>query len=419
MATTIIVGGGLMGLATAQALLDRGEAVTVLEAREGVALETSYGNAGMMTPSMADPWNGPGVHRHLAASLFNPRSPMKLRLRALPSLTTWGIRFLRNSARDRHLAATEANFLLGNYSVELTRQLRDRLGLEYDAADRGTMKVFRDPGAMREPLALTRHLATLGLKFQELDPDGAVAEEPMLEDVRDQIVGALRFPDDAVGDSARFCTALSGRLAAAGTVIRLSTRARQLVVERGTVRGVVTDDGEMLSGRVVVASGAWSPALLRSVGLSLPVKPAKGYSLTLDMAGISDRPRIPVVDDAMHAAVAPMGDRLRIGGTAEFAGFDSTVTRTRIDNLAVLLRAIYPRIAAAVDFGKATAWTGLRPMSCDGKPFIGPTPVQGLYVNAGHGHLGWTHAVGSGQLLADLMTGHTPAVDPSAFRVDR
>jgi len=139
MVKTVIVGGGLMGLATAQALVERGEQVTVVEARDDVALETSFGNAGMMTPSMGDPWNGPGVHRHLAASLFNPLSPMKLRLRALPSLTTWGIRFLRNSARDRHLAATEANFRLGSYSVEETRGLRERLGLAYDAADRGTI----------------------------------------------------------------------------------------------------------------------------------------------------------------------------------------------------------------------------------------------------------------------------------------
>lgn len=419
MKTTIIVGGGLMGLATAQALLDRGETVTVIEAREGVALETSFGNAGMMTPSMGDPWNGPGVHRHLASSLFNPRSPMKLRLRALPSLTTWGIRFLRNSARDRHLAATEANFRLGSYSAEGTRRLRERLGLEYDAADRGTMKVFRDPAAMQAPLSLTRHLGTLGLPFRELDADAAVAEEPLLGDIRDQIAGALRFPDDAVGDSARFCTALGERLGAAGVAIRHSTRATRLVVERGEVRGVTTADGETLAGRVVVACGVWSPALLRSAGVSLPVKPAKGYSLTLDMTGVPERPRIPVVDDAMHAAVAPIGDRLRIGGTAEFAGFDSALNPTRVDNLARLLRAIYPRIAAAVDFGKATAWTGFRPMSCDGKPFIGPAPVRGLYVNAGHGHLGWTHAVGSGELLADLMTGRSPAVDASPFRVGR
>jgi D-amino-acid dehydrogenase len=419
MASTVIVGGGLLGLATAQALLERGEPATVIEAREDVALETSSGNAGMMTPSMGDPWNGPGVHRHLAASLLDPRSPMKLRLRALPSLTTWGVRFLRNSARDRHLAATEANFLLGSYSVQQTRSLRERLGLNYDAADRGTMKVFRDSAAMEQPIVLARHLARLGLQVQELDAAGAVAEEPMLADIRQHIAGALRFPDDAVGDSMKFCQGLRSGLVRAGVDVRVSVRAERLLVDRGIVRGVATDRGEVDADRVIVACGTWSPKLLRSAGVSLPVKPAKGYSLTVDVSGASHRPGIPVVDDAMHAAVAPLGDRLRVAGTAEFAGFDTTIDRVRVENLAALLRAIYPGLAKNVDFSKAVAWTGLRPMSCDGKPFIGESAVRGLYVNSGHGHLGWTLAVGSGQLLADLVVGRKPAIDPLPFRVDR
>jgi D-amino-acid dehydrogenase len=408
-----------MGLATAQALLERGEAVTVIEARDDVALETSYGNAGILTPSMGDPWNSPGVHWHLAASLFNPRSPMKLRLRALPALTTWGVRFLRNSARERYLAATEANFHLGRYAVAETRRLRAQLGLEYDAADRGTMKVFRDSAAMRKPLALARHLAGLGLKVTELDANAAVLEEPMLTDIREHLAGALRFPDDASGDSLKFCRSLQASLVRRGAEVRVSVRARRIVVERGRVRGVLTDRGEMAADRVVVACGSWSPALLGAVGVAVPVKPAKGYSLTVDLAGVASRPRIPVLDDAMHVAVTPIGDRLRIGGTAEFAGFDQHLNRVRVDNLARVLRAIYPRLAERIDFGQAQAWTGLRPMSCDGKPFIGSCGPRGLYVNAGHGALGWTQAVGSGQLLGDLITGREPAINPSPFRVNR
>lgn len=417
--TTVIVGAGLMGLATAQALMERGEPVVVIEARDGVGLETSYGNAGMMTPSMGDPWNSPGVHRHLVSSLFDPRSPMKLRLRAVPSLSVWGLRFLLNSSRDRHLAATEANFRLGSYSVEQTRRLRDQLGLQYEAADRGTMKMFRTAAAMETPFALARHLAGIGLKVIELDRDGAIAAEPQLAAIADRIAGALLFPEDAVGDSLAFCRALQSRLGAAGAEFRLSTPARRLVVDGGRVRGIVSDAGPIAAQRVVVACGTWSPRLLRTAQVSLPVKPAKGYSVTLDMPGLADRPTIPIVDDAMHAAVAPIGDRLRIAGTAEFAGFDTRLNRTRIDNLIGLLRAIYPNIADRVDLGTATAWTGLRPMSCDGKPFIGECAVAGLYVNAGHGHLGWTHAVGSGQLLADLMTGRVPALDAAPFLPQR
>jgi len=416
---TIIIGAGLMGLTTARALLDCGDSVVVVEARDGVGLETSFGNAGMMTPSMGDPWNAPGVHRHLLASLFDPRSPMKLRLRALPSLTTWGLSFLANSGHERHLAATEANFRLGQYSVAQTRQWRDRLGLQFEAAYRGTMKVFRSAAAMDAPVALSRRLATLGLEVVELDRDGAVAEEPLLADIREQIAGALRYPGDAVGDSFLFCKALESQLLGAGAEFRFGTRSLRLVVESGAMQGVLTDRGTIKAERVVVACGTWSPQLLRTARVALPVKPAKGYSVTIDVSGIADRPRLPVVDDAMHAAVAPIGDRLRIAGTAEFAGFDTRLNRARIDNLVGLLRAIYPRIADRVDLTKTTPWTGLRPMSCDGRPFIGPCAIDGLYVNAGHGHLGWTQAVGSALLLADLVSGRPPAIDPAPFRPNR
>jgi D-amino-acid dehydrogenase len=417
--TTIIVGAGVMGLTTARAMLDHGEGVVIVEARDGAGLETSFGNAGMMTPSMGDPWNAPGVHRHLLASLFDPRSPMKLRLRAVPSLATWGLRFLANSRRERHLAATEANFRLGQYSVEQTRQWRDRLGLQYQAEDRGTMKVFRSAAAMDAPVELARRLATLGLEVLELDRDGAVAEEPLLADIREQIAGALRYPGDAVGDSFLFCKALEAQLLSAGAEFRFGTRSLGVVVESGAVQGLRTDRGTIKAKRVVVACGTWSPQLLRTARVELPVKPAKGYSVTIDVSGIADRPRLPVVDDAMHAAVAPIGDRLRIAGTAEFAGFDTRLNSARIDNLVGLLRAIYPRVADRVDLAKATPWTGLRPMSCDGRPFIGPCAVDGLYVNAGHGHLGWTQAVGSARLLADLVSGRPPAIDPAPFLPNR
>jgi D-amino-acid dehydrogenase len=416
---TVVVGGGLLGLATAQALLERGEPVTVIEARNDVALETSYGNAGIQTPSQGDPWNSPGVHWHLASSLFDPRSPMKLRLREIPSLTSWGLRFLRNSARGPYLAATEANFHLGRHSVDETRRLAAKLKIEYDAADRGTMKVFRDRAAMQAPLELARRLSALGLKVSELDTAGAVQQEPLLADICEHVAGALYFPDDASGDSLKFCRGLRASLAGAGVEVLTSVRAKRLLAADGVVQGVLTNRGEMPARRVVVACGVWSARLLESASVPLSVKPAKGYSLTIDLAEVPERPRIPVLDDAMHVAVTPLGNRLRIGGTAEFAGFDQALNDVRVENLARVVKAIYPRLADRVNLGKAEAWTGLRPMSCDGRAFIGPCGPRGLYVNAGHGHLGWTQAAGSGHLLADLMTGREPAIDAAPFRIQR
>ena len=418
--TTLVIGGGLIGLATAQALQDRGQSdIVVIEARDGVALETSFANAGIMTPSMSDPWNGPGVHWQLLASFFNSQSAMKLRLRALPSLVNWGLRFLRHSSPARHSRATELNFLLSDYSVRQTRRLRDRLGLRYDCSDVGTLKVFRNADAMRGPLALALHLAPLGLQVNELSRDETIAAEPALAPIAAQLVGALRFPDDAAGDAHQFCRALEHALRQSGVELRCGVKIKALRVRDNRVRGVISDQGAIDAERVVVAAGCWSPQLLQPVGVSLPIKPAKGYSLTIDLHGVESRPRIPIVDDAMHAAVTPMGERLRIGGTAEFAGFDARIDSRRIDNLKNLTRAIYPRLAEQIDFGLARAWTGLRPMSCDGVPFISATRIDGLYVNAGHGHLGWTMAVGSGELLADQMLSRAPALDPAPFRVQR
>jgi D-amino-acid dehydrogenase len=414
----IVVGAGLMGVATAHALLARGYRTTLVEAREGVALETSHANGAMLVASMPDPWNAPGVHRHLATSLFDPHSPMKLRLAAVPSLTTWGIRFLRNSTAARHAAATRANYALARYSVAQTRELRERLGLRYDASTAGTMKIFREAGAMEGPLALARMLAPLGLEFAVLDADGAVAAEPALADVHGQIAGALRFPGDEAGDAFTFCESLAAQFERGGGVVRRSTRVRGLTADRAGVTGVALERETLSAPLVVVAAGNGTERLVRSVGLRLPIRPAKGYTLTFDQAPAGS-PRLPVVDDALHAAVVPLGSRLRIAGTAEFAGNDLSIRRERIENLVNLLRAMYPGIAARLDLAAGRPWTGLRPMSADGLPFIGATRIRGLYVNAGHGHLGWTLAVGSARLLADALDGRAPEIDPTPYAASR
>lgn len=416
---TLIIGGGLLGLSSAQALLEQHVEIELLEARDGVGLETSFANGGLLTSSMPEPWNGPGVHRHLMASLFDPHSAMKLRPHAIPSLFFWGIRFLRNSVTSRYSAAAAANFRLAAYAVGKTGRLRERLGLHYDAAKSGTLKIFRDQHAMQVPKAMAEQLAALGLRFSELDTDQAIAMEPQLSAIGDSIAGALHFPDDESGDAHLFCRELAREVAKAGGRVYTGISVTRLVVQKGSVVGVETNNGFIGAERVILAAGSHSTALLKKVGVSLPVRPAKGYSVTLALDGIEQRPHIPVIDDALHAAVVPLGNRLRLAGTAEFAGFDYRIHQERIDNLLNLLAVLYPRLAGQVDFGKAQPWTGLRPMSCDGKPFIGATSVAGLYVNTGHGHLGWTMAMGSACLLADLIVGRTPEIDVQPYRADR
>lgn len=416
----IIVGGGLIGVSTLYELVSRGEKAVLLEAGDCVAGETSFANGGMLTPSMPDPWNGPGVAGHLLESLFDPRSSLKLRWKAIPGLTFWGLKFLRHSSTKRHGATTDANYQLAANSTELTNDLRKVLGLDYDFSDRGTLKVFETEEAMEGPLALARRLQSFGLKFEALNRDATVAVEPQLANIKDRIAGALRFPNDRVGDARKFTEALAESALKAGGQIRYNTRVDRIRREGGRISGVVVGDEHLSARAVILAAGTGTVQLARPLGIRLPIAPAKGYSYTVDARSLGDRmPRVPVIDDAMHAAVVPLGDRLRFVGTAEFTGFDPRIDPVRIDNLKSLFQRMYTHLSGDIDIDDGKAWAGFRPMSADGRPFIGPSPVDGLWLNCGHGHLGWTKAVGSARLLVDQMLGTDTLIDPAPFRFDR
>jgi D-amino-acid dehydrogenase len=411
----LIIGGGLIGLATAHALLERGENVHVLEAERQPGLGASFANGGLVTPSMSEPWNAPGASRHFAASLTDPAAPMKLRLGALPGLVRWGLRFLRHSTALRYRRAAEASFRLATFSVRETRAWRERLNLAYDGRASGSLSLFRAGSSMQEQLQMSRHLQPLGLRFAELDAGGAIAIEPMLADIADGIIGALHFPDDEVGDAHALCRALAKAIIARGGTIRPLRRVSRIIVRAGRVLGVEADGEQVPAARVIVAAGVGSVRLLRSAGVRISVAPAKGYSLTLDFSARTALPSLPVSDRIRHVVLTPLGQRLRIAGTAEFTGEDLRMRPERIAPLAAALRELYPRLAREVDLDTGIAWAGLRPVSADGLPFIGPTRIGGLYVNAGHGALGLTLAAGSATLLADLLHGAPPALDPAPY----
>ncbi|MEO7026701.1 MAG: FAD-dependent oxidoreductase, partial [Caulobacteraceae bacterium] len=329
----VVIGAGLAGLSVAYELARRGRPVRLIEAREGVALETSFANGGMMTPSMADPWNAPGVGRRLAASLFDPRAAVKLRLSAVPSLAGWGLTFLRNSAPARHRASTIAAYRLADYSRTATLDLRERLDLTFDSSSRGTMKIFRARGAFEEQCSLARMLRVEGLRHEELDAEGALRVEPLLAPVRGAIVGALHYPDDETGDAHLFCRALADRFAVAGGRFEAGVSVRGFDLSGSRIIGVRTDSGVITAADVILAAGAASRSLLTPLRLNLAIRPAKGYSLTFPPGAVPALPGVPVVDEALHAAVVPLGERLRVVGFAEFAGDDRSIHPGRIDHL--------------------------------------------------------------------------------------
>ena len=412
---TLIIGGGLIGLATAQVLVERGENVRVLEAREGVGLETSFANAGMLTPSLPEPWNGPGVHRHLASSLFRNSHSMQIRLRMLPSMARWGISFLRNSTAKRFFAAVTDNYQLARYSRGKTLAFIERLGARYELLDTGTLCVFRSRGHMTHRRDICNFLARLGMICSEVDADEIGTIEPALNDVSDKLAGAIWLPGDAIGDAHLFCRELASEIESGGGEVDTGMQVAGLVVRNGRLTGVDTNRGRIDADRVVVAAGVSSPEILRRVGVAMPVKPAKGYSLTFDCAGTTGLPGVAILDQESHAVITPFTDRIRIVGSAEFAGFDKSIASARTDHLFGVLESLLPALAAKVDRQAATPWAGLRPMSNDGRPIIGATGIDGLFVSGGHGALGWTMAMGSAHLLADQLLGAAPDIDHRPF----
>jgi D-amino-acid dehydrogenase len=415
----LVIGAGLAGLTTAFELQRRGWDVTVIDGQPGVALGASHANGSLLTPSMAEPWNSPGVHRHLAKSLFWADSPLKLWPSAIPSLLGWGVRFLRHSTRSRCRAATEANFGLAHYSLRCLDELRSQIAHQDPSYGHGLIRIFRDPADMQAALAMIGHLGRLGLNAQTLDATGAVRLEPALEAIGEKIAGAVFFPDDQRGDAYQFCLALADAFTRAGGQLRLGAPVHGIDIEDGRVRGIRLSGERLSTSTVVLSAGVLSARLAAAAGVHLAIAPAKGYTVTLPVPEGVHAPQIPVADDAMHAGVVPVPGGLRLAGPAEFAGHDSRLEPQRISQLISVLDAIYPRIAASIDRSRASSWTGLRPVSADGVPLIGESRIRGLIVNSGHGPLGWTLAAGSARLLADLMCRTRPAIDATPYRVHR
>lgn len=414
----VIIGGGLQGLATANALLDRGESVLILEKEEDTGSATSFANAGMLTPSQSTPWNSPSDILKIFSGIGKKDSPMVLSPRAIPSLFFWGLKFLRNSTNKRFLKISKNCIDLAHYSSSLTKEIREKEGFEYDNKENGTLKVFRSQESLDKSIAITKVLDP-DTPINVLDSKGVSLAEPQLEPIANQLTGGIFYPEDEIGDAYKFCKLLEELVRSKGGRILVNTDIKKILVHKGKVNGVITDRAVLQTKRVVVAAGSWSRALLKQVGLRLPVRPVKGYSLTLDTAGINQKPELAVVDESIHTVVTPLRNRIRIAGTAEFSGFNDDIHPKRIAYLNEMLRSIYPKLYSQLDLEEGSLWYGFRPMSADGLPFLGKTKIDGLYVNSGQGHLGWTLAMGSASLVADLIVNKPTDIDSSPYLASR
>lgn len=411
----IVIGAGVIGLSTAYFLTQRGASVTVIDSAACVGDGASFANGGMITPSMSEPWNAPGVLLDVVKSLGNDAAPFLLRPKAIPSLLTWGPKFLKESSKKRFETNSIRNFKMASFSNRILSVMSRDLQLDFQQDDVGTAKIFRNTKSFENSIVRSEFLAKEGLKFSVLTRDEVLNIEPALEGSGDTIVGAIRYPGDQSGNAKAFCESLTDVLAKQGVRFVLGESVIDFIHSSNTVSGVQTDKNTFKAEKVVISAGAYSALLTKKVGIKLPVKPVKGYSLTLDKKGWNDSPSMPIVDDELHAAVTPLGNTIRVAGTAEMTGFDASLTQSRIDNLFSLLLNIYPSYSQYLNKNEANPWTGFRAVSASGVPIIGNTPVKNLYLNTGHGHLGWTMAAGSGKFLAELIYGEQTELDPSLF----
>ena len=407
--TVLIVGSGLMGVTSAWYLAEHGFEVTVLERREGPALETSFANGGLLTPSQSDPWNAPGTLGQLLKYLGREDSPLLLRPRALPGMLNWGLKFLHASRAAPWRRAAEANLRLGLYSVRSLQELRRQLPLRYDALCNGTLKVFRDEESLEKSLALADSLAPLGLKHRRLSVAESITFEPLLQPLSEILSGAIHYPEDESGDARLFTQQMEQHASRAGVRFQYGIAARRFLSRGDRITALTTTHGEMTADMYLLAAASVSTHLVASLGLRLPIYPVKGYSATLTGDWVRQL-RLPLVDFGKKFVLTPLGLRLRVAGTAEFNGFDTRPNPQRNGNLVKQALALVPELAEQVRPENIQYWAGLRPMTCDGPPVLGDSPFQNLFFNTGHGPLGWTQAAGSSRLVADRMAGRELAI---------
>jgi D-amino-acid dehydrogenase len=409
----IIIGAGLLGLTTAYHLRRVGWDVDIVEQRDGPGLAASFANAGLITPSMSEPWNSPGAWLTLLSSLGRSDSALQLRLKALPSLGAWGLAFLRHCNVERFRANTIANLRLALYAARALGDIQRAAAIAYDQSNRGSIRIFRTESDYDAALAHARHLAEYGLRHTPMTPAETTAREPALEAIAHHVAGALHYPDDCCGDALTFAAGLANHLQSQGVRIHYRCTVTDLDIIQDRVRVLRAGAFTLTGDHFVLAAGAESTALAARLGVRAQVRPVKGYSLTYASHPSAPIPCHPIIDDRLHAALTPLGGRLRVAGTAEFAGFDVSLPRARTDNLHRLVKQVLPD--SNLDAADAKAWCGLRPTSCDGVPLIGATRIRNLWLNTGHGHLGWTMAAGAGAVLADLLNERAPAIDPTPY----
>jgi D-amino-acid dehydrogenase len=408
----LVLGAGILGVHTAYFLRQRGYDVTVVDRQPGPALETSYANGSQISVSQSDPWASPAAPLKVLKWLGKEDAPLLFRLKMDPNQWRWGLRFLYECLPSRTEHNTLMAMRLSEYSRRTLQALRRETGIEYDHAEAGIMMIHSTQKSFEAAAEGAQLLIRNGERRDVLSVADAVKIEPALAHTSPTLAGAIYAPHDESGDAFKFTTRLAERAAKMGVEFRYGTTVERIEKSGGEVSGVLVqnDSGaETLNADAyVVALGSYSPAMLSGVGVDALVYPAKGYSATLPLAKPQKAPKGSITDDEMKVVFTTIGDRLRIAGTAELNGFNLDLNQVRCEALTKRAKHHFPDLCK---WDEVTYWTGLRPATPSNLPIIGQSNVKNLYVNTGHGTLGWTEGPGSAKALSDIIAGELPEVD--------
>lgn len=411
----IILGSGVIGVTSAYYLALQGHQVTVLERHGSVALDTSFGNAGQISPGYASPWAAPGIPAKAMKWMFAKHSPLTIRPDWTLGQVKWMFEMLKNCDEAAYTTNKLRMVRLAEYSRECLIALRENTDIQYEGRQKGTTQLFRSQQQLDASAKDIEVLKEMGVPYELLDPKGLLEAEPALAHSKVPLAGGLRLPNDETGDCKMFTEQLAKKCQELGVVFHFNTNVTDLDIQDNTVVGLRTAQQTFAADAVLCTLGAYTPEFLKG-RLDIPIYPIKGYSLTIPITHPELAPVSTVLDETYKVAITRFDDRIRVGGMAELRGYDKSLIHSRRETLELMVNDFY---AGAGDVAQASFWTGLRPVTPDSTPIIGATPIKGFWLNAGHGTLGWTMSCGSARVIADLMSGQRPEIEYSDLAISR
>ncbi|BCE00207.1 D-amino acid dehydrogenase [Marinicellulosiphila megalodicopiae] len=413
----VVLGAGVIGVTTAWYLAKSGHEVTVVDRRPDVAMETSFANAGQISPGYSAPWAAPGIPLKAMKWLTQDLAPFKLSYKDLDMHSLiWMMKMLANCNKHDYYINKSRMMRVAQYSLQCFQSIRNELNIEYDQRMLGTLQVFR---TQKQIDASKKDIAVLQeshVEHQVLSAQECLQFEPALKENIHKIVGGLRLPNDEIGNCQKFTTQLAEHCKKLGVIFLMDTNIISLNKNSNVIQSVITDKGEILADSFVLALGSYSTHLLRGIDIKIPVYPIKGYSLSMPILNENYAPMSTVMDETYKVAMTRLGNTIRVGGMAEIASYNLQIPPARKKNISHSILDLFPK---AGDYSKAEFWTGLRPMTPDGTPILGKTEIENLYLNTGHGTLGWTMSLGCAKYVSDMINNHPLEIDDEGLSINR